>query len=170
MELFLAARAIMNSDSSPDPVPRPPCGAPPMTPPMVYGNAPPPLTTRQFDRANDMDPLQEPLFRYPTNYAPGPKPCRTRGDYQYGDSFSFIGHLHRHSDGKILKLYGRRRYNDLWDYYAAFVTPDGLASKVNIETRANREIFEGDEVNVRLFEEGGKFRARFNKNDDFVYY
>jgi len=167
MELFFAAKAIMsNTKTPPPPTQLPP--PPPLPPPACMIQPPP--STRQFDLANDLDPLQEPIFRYPNNYAIGPKPCRTRGDYQYGDSFSFIGHLYRHGDGKILKLYGRRRYNDLWDYYVAFVTPEGLASKTNVETRANRELFEGDEVHVRLFEEGGKFGVRLNKSDDFVYY
>jgi len=124
----------------------------------------------EVDRKVNYDDMQQPIKRYPTNYYPQPPityvtNIPTRGP---PDSFSYLGNLHREYDNKFMKLYGRQRYTDFWDYYAIFNTPDNLTTKVNIESRQNKELYNGDEVEVSLF---GKqpFKVFLHKADEFGY-
>jgi hypothetical protein len=124
-----------------------------------------------IDRRSSDDTLSPPIFRYPSNYYPRP-PLRdvtnipTRGD---PDSFSYLGNLYREFDNKIMRLYGRRRYDDIWDYYAIFNTQDAMITKVSIKTRNDRELFDGDELVINMFEKDGPFRVHFHKKDEFAY-
>lgn len=125
---------------------------------------------RDIDKNVNRDDLTEPIQRYPTNYYPRP-PLVTLTNistHQLPDTFSFLGNLHREYDNKIMKLYGRRRYNDVWDYYAIFNSPDQLSTKVNIKTKNNQEIFDQDEVKVSMFGDQ-TFKVFLNKKDEFSY-
>jgi hypothetical protein len=128
---------------------------------------------RNIDERVDSDNLTAPIQRYPTNIYPIPPLTRltdinipTQG---LPDSFSFIGHLRREFDNKIMKLYGRRRYSDVWDYYAVFNTNDNLPSKINIYSKNNRQLWDGDDVIVDMFKEHGPFKVYLNKQDEFPY-
>lgn len=132
----------------------------------LYGN---PYFRLIDQRIND-DPLTEPVKRYPNTYYPRPPLARLTNIHTKSipDTFSFVGNLHRDNDNKILKLYGRRRYDDIWDYYAIFNTNDNLQTKVNLNTRNNRELFDGDEISVDLLS-GNKFKVFLHRQDQFNY-
>ena len=133
----------------------------------VYGNK----KIRIIDERVNDDPLTEPVRRYPYNYYPEPPIAEvTNIMTKYRpDSFSFLGNLHREHDNKILKLYGRRRYDELWDYYIIFNTNDNLQTKVNLPTRNLRQLYDGDDVEVDIFRNGGRFKVFLNKQDEFAY-
>lgn len=126
---------------------------------------------RQIDRRVNEDQLTEPVQRYPSNYYPKPPLVRSINIATRGipDSFSFIGNLHREYDNKILKLYGRRRYDELWDYYVVFNSHDNLETKINLPTRNYRQLFDGDDIDVDMLKHGGKFKVFLNKQDEFTY-
>jgi hypothetical protein len=123
------------------------------------------------DRLVDSDNLTAPIQRYPTNYYPLPPLAQVTNITTQGlpDSYSFLGNLYREYDNKIVKLYGRRRYNDNWDYYGVLNSSDNLSTKVNINTKNNRQLFEGDEVKIPMFKERGDFKVFLNKEDQFAY-
>jgi hypothetical protein len=132
----------------------------------IYGNP----YFRLIDQRVNEDPLTEPVKRYPHTYYPRPPLARLTNIYTKNipDSFSFVGNLRCNDDNKILKLYGRRRYDDIWDYYAIFNTDDSLQTKVNLNTRNNKELFDGDEVPVDIFN-GKKFKVFLHRQDQFTY-
>jgi hypothetical protein len=133
----------------------------------VYGSR----EFRQIDRNVNDDQLTEPVQRYPYNYYPKPPLVQSVNIATRGipDNFSFIGNLYREYDNKILKLYGRRRYDELWDYYVVFNSDDSLQTKINLPTRNYRQLFDGDDIEVDMLRHGGKFKVFLNKQDEFTY-
>jgi hypothetical protein len=125
----------------------------------------------QVDQLVDSDNLTAPIQRYPTNYYPQPPLARVTNIVTQGlpDSYSFLGNLYREYDNKIVKLYGRRRYDDYWDYYGVLNSSDNLPTKVNINTKNNKPLYEGDEVKIPMFKERGEFKVFLNKEDQFAY-
>jgi len=114
------------------------------------------------DYAVDQDPLTRPINRYAYDENPSPPPAYpTRG---IPDHFHFVGHLRRNND--IFRLYGRRRYRDVYDYFVSFHTPAQQWSKVAIA--GNRELSTGDRVAVPLLGEGA-FEVFLNPRDDYLY-
>jgi len=129
------------------------------------------FSVRRLDEQVDSDNLTAPVQRYPTNIYPVPPLSNITNIPTQGlpDSYSFLGHLRREFDNKIMKLYGRRRYSENWDYYAVFNTSDNLPSKININSKNHRQLFDGDEVSIDMFSEHGPFRVYLNKQDEFPY-
>ena len=128
---------------------------------------------KYIDYKVDGDPLTPPIRRYPNNYYPKPPlinitNIQTRGPRGFPDSFSFLGNLYRENDNKLLKLYGRRRDYDLWDYYVIFNSNDSLQTKIDLPTKNYKELYDGDEINVNMFS-NGKFKVFLNKQDEFSY-
>jgi hypothetical protein len=126
---------------------------------------------RKIDEMVEYDNLTAPVQRYPTNYYPRPPLAKITNIATQGlpDSYSFLGNIYREYDNKIMKLYGRRRYNDFWDYYAVLNSSDNLQTKINLDTKNNKQIFDGDEIKVPMFKEQGDFKVFLNKEDQFAY-
>jgi len=122
------------------------------------------------DRKVNNDDLTAPVNRYPTNYYPQPPLVYVTNFPTRGlpDSYSYLGNMYREFDNKVMKLYGRRRYDDIWDYYAVMNSSDQLHTKINIETKHNQQLFDGDEVNVSMLGDGN-FKVFLHKKDEFGY-
>lgn len=120
-------------------------------------------------RVND-DDLTPPVFRYPRDYYPRPPLVTVTNIPTRGlpDTFSYLGNLYREFDNKVMRLYGRRRYDDVWDYYA-ILHNEADAIKVNIKTKNDKELLDGDEVSIPMFEHNGSFRVYLHKKDEFAY-
>ena len=92
-----------------------------------------------------------------------PPPISVRGDTGY----IYVGNMYRF-DNKTLRLYGRRRHPDLWDYFAIYQTDGGMPVRVDVDTRMYREIEDGHRVPVRLFP-GPPFRVVMHRFDPYEY-
>ena len=114
------------------------------------------------DEKSYLDPLDAPLRRVPRHIYPRGKfkhmiNIPTQG---YPDSFHYIGNLTRKNDEKIIKLFGRQHHpgSTQWEYYG--IGPDGSGTSVKfpIETKRKQELYEGDELELELFDSSkGKF-------------
>jgi hypothetical protein len=128
----------------------------------------------KYRRCVDKDPLVEPTRRItpvssniPRLLIQGPPPpVRVRGT---PDPFAYIGNLHRENDNKVMRLYGRRRYPEVWDYYAMFNSKEGTKTKINVITKGNKEIMDGDAVVVDMFKRDGPFKTFLHKVDQYDY-
>jgi hypothetical protein len=73
----------------------------------------------------------------------------------------------RKNDEKILQLFGRPTFSGStqWEYYVRS-EKEGFVNKIPIQTKNQREIQEGDEVNIPgMNSENGKFNVTlFNYN------
>jgi len=126
-----------------------------------------PRIVNTIDRYVDGDNLTEPVQRYPSNYYPPPPLSYVTNIHTQGlpDSFSYIGNLFRHTDNKLLKLYGRRRYGDIWDYYALDTRND---IKVNITNKNQQQISTGDSISVDIYPHS-EFTVLLHRPDEFTY-
>jgi len=69
----------------------------------------------------------------------------------YPDNYQLLGHLHRSSDNKIVKLFGRRKYrgSDQYDYYGTTVLDD-QSIKVDVDVPRDSKLYDGDTVTIDL--------------------
>ena len=130
---------------------------------------------KEYDRKIDQDTLIPPTRRLPL--APkeyidqhkvlnGAINIPTQG---YPDSFQYLGNLYRQEDNMYVKLYGRKRHNEIWDYYGIFNDPNGMMIKIAIETKNNLQLMPDDTTTITTFE-GGEFKAMLHKRNDYPYY
>jgi len=83
----------------------------------------------------------------------------TRG---YPDNYQMMGIVTRESDEKILQLFGRATYpgSNQYEYYVT-TSEFGFQNKIPIASRGNREINDGDVINIPEFKkEKGEFRVK----------
>lgn len=120
------------------------------------------------------DPLapasqRPPIYTFPPQKIAQYIDIPTRG---YPDNYQYIGNLIRTNDEKVIKLFGRQKYarSDLYDYYG--IASDGSNSgiKIPIETEHNKEIHDGDVIDVPHFNVAqGKFKAQLFPDQTFKY-
>ena len=114
------------------------------------------------DETAYQDPMAAPFRRVPRHIYPRGKfkhmtNIPTQG---YPDNFHYIGNLTRKGDEKIIKLFGRQKHpgSTQLEYYG--IGPDGSGTSVKfpIETNRKKELYEGDEIELELFDSSkGKF-------------
>jgi hypothetical protein len=150
-------------------------------------NTPPPVSNKTYvreidivktlDTAVDRDSLVPPQRRMPTSgndylyeqaIMRGQVQIPTRG---IPDSYQYLGNLHQKLGNKFIKLYGRRRYDQIWDYYGMFRDENGMMIKTEITTRNNTQIMNQDMVTVDMFgtSDSDKFQAILHRREDFPY-
>lgn len=129
----------------------------------------------KWRKAVDKDYLVQPVRHiYPLAsmtavpiYPALPPPIPVRG---VPDPFAYIGNLHRSHDSKTLRLYGRRRYPEVWEYYAIQTSEGGLMTKINVHTKNQKELSNGDDAHIRMLHEGGPFKVYLHRVDQFDYF
>ena len=137
---------------------------------------------REFDRSVDQNSLIAPIMRksnqsHIVDDSGQLKYLVDTGQIQQPtqgvpDSYQYLGNLHRSSDNKYIKFYGRCRYKNVWDYYGIFNDLGGMLVKVNIETRNNAELFNDDMIKINTFGDldGDMFQVNLHKRQDYIYY
>lgn len=116
------------------------------------------------------DPLAPPTRRSPRHTYPPQSDIPlfdipTRG---YPDNYHYVGNLVRNKGEKFVKLYGRETYpgSNRWEYYGITTDHSGTESKISIETTNNKEIYDGDEINIEMLGlEAGTFKFYENEYD-----
>jgi len=125
------------------------------------------------------DPLEEPVRRVarqdlPPMYLRRSIDLPTRG---YPDNFTQFGILVkkglkdsiRNEDNKILRLFGRQEYPGSWRYeYYTTITSGNDFIKIPIETRAKKELYDGDIIFIKELNE--KYEVQLYKYDSPKYY
>lgn len=147
------------------------------TPELENGPAPVPLSeevpTDPFldrDYRHVYDTLTPPRRRLPRHVYPNhplvlATDIHTRG---YPDNYHYIGNLVRKTDELIVKLFGRQTYpgSNRYEYYGAFTDKHGGETKIQIHTRNESELFDGDEIFIDIFDNSlGKFKLYMNDLD-----
>jgi hypothetical protein len=88
----------------------------------------------------------------------------TRG---FPENYQQLGIVTRSSDEKILQLFGRPTFprSTQWEYYVRS-EKEGFVNKIPVRTRNQRELENGDEVDVLgMNSSNGKFRVELFNND-----
>ena len=84
------------------------------------------------------------------------------------DNYQATGVLVRKADEKVLQLYGRQTYpgSNQWEYYVAGADSYGFPNKMPIKVRGDREIENGQDINVPFLDvTKGNFKANIYKFD-----
>lgn len=96
-----------------------------------------------------------PVFNYPTRGPP--------------EEFKHVGHLWRNTDKLLFQLYGRRRHSSVYDYYIFGKSKDGVDIKIPLKINHNKELYDGDTVEVDIYKEFGRFTVHMLPIEHFVY-
>jgi hypothetical protein len=122
------------------------------------------------DRSVLYDPLVAPERRIQSEQYPYPLIYNNLINYPtrgYPDNYQQLGMVTRKNDEKILQLFGRPTFSGStqWEYYVRS-EKEGFVNKIPIQSKNQREIQEGDEVNIPgMNSENGKFNVTlFNYN------
>ena len=120
------------------------------------------------DRSVLYDPLIAPERRVDADQYPLPIINKinipTRG---YPDNYQIIGLLSRKGDEKMLQLFGRPTFpgSNQYEYYVTTET-NGFANKIPIETKGKREIEDGANISIPLFDANkGDFQVKLYNYD-----
>lgn len=134
----------------------------------VINNLPVRKLLEYRDRSVLYDPLVAPERRVDMTQYPLPILNKinipTRG---YPDNYQLIGLLSRTGDEKILQLFGRPTFpgSNQYEYYAT-TESNGFANKIPIETKGKREIEDGANVKVPIFDQSkGDFQVKLYNYD-----
>ncbi len=131
-----------------------------------------------YDTSNLLNPLTPPTYRPPeyvfrTTYQNPIFNNRTQLDSY--DNYNYVGNLvdvdvyanseqsYNQPKYSILRVMGRLKYrhNDKYEYYVLLPQIDGSDIKINIETKRNYELYDGDEV---IIPEMGNKKYQFKRN------
>ncbi len=130
-----------------------------------------PLIVRDRNVIND--PLTAPTRRVPRHVYPIPPLSTTINIPTRGatDNYQYMGNLVRSADEKIVKLFGRETYPGSIRYeYYGIATDSAGHVKVKIETHNNKELEDGEEVDISVFDiSKGKFKLYLNDDDTLRY-
>jgi|SRR3989338_2844673 len=130
---------------------------------------------RKYDVNKLINPLESPVRRderSQLNYLGmyGLTSIPTRG---YIDSYSQFGILTRVVDNpndkenRILKLFGRQRYSNSYDYYTA-INMGYDQIKVKIREGDTRELYDGDVVTISELN-NAQYTVQLYKKDEYIY-
>ena len=122
----------------------------------------------EMDKKSLEDPLTAPERRLPAYLYPRyPLSTKinipTRG---YPPYYQFMGNLYRKEDEKFVQLFGRQTYpgSNKYEYYGITTDRNGFKTKIKIETDRDKELFNGDEVKIDMFDTSkGKFILELNE-------
>ncbi len=111
------------------------------------------------------DPLAPPYRRLPTYLYPR-YPLSTMVNVPtrgYPTMFQFIGNLVRESDNKFVQLFSRQTYpsSNKYEYYGITKDPSGLKTKIQINVKNDKELFDKDEIEIESLG-NGKFILYMN--------
>jgi len=172
-----------NNNGSQNPQPSIPPPAPPIPPapplppshPTAFGY--PSDIVRNYDYHKTYDPLEEPARRVARYDIPPYHMKRiidipSRG---YPDNFTQFGILVKQGDpsenknNKILRLFGRQQYpgSYRYEYYTALNSGHDQI-KIPVETRAKKELYDGDVIHIN--ELGEEYKVQLHKYDSPKYY
>ncbi len=122
------------------------------------------------DRSVLYDPLVAPERRIQSYQYPYPLIANNMINYPtrgLPDNYQQLGIVTRKSDEKMLQLFGRQTFprSTQWEYYVRS-EKDGFVNKIPIQTRNQKELEDGDEVEVPgMNEQNGKFIVKlYNYN------
>lgn len=104
---------------------------------------------------NNVHTPLNPVFNYPTRGPP--------------EDFKHVGHLWRNTDKLLFQLYGRRRHSSVYDYYIHGKSKDGVDIKIPLKINHNKELYDGDTVEIDMYKDSGRFTIHMLPIEHFVY-